>query len=155
MLMDAVASGASLGFLSPLSPQTASAYWDTVFVASPLERILLVAEEEGVVVGSVQLALCLRQNALHRAEIQKLCVLRRCRGRGLAAQLMLAVEQQAMALGRTLLVLDTHEGSQASSLYERWGWTGGGVIPDYAANPDGTLHATAFYYKRLPALSRQ
>src|SRR5215510_8371087 len=76
LLRDAVASGASLGFLPSLDEQEARVYWEVVFHdVAQQTRMLLVACEGGQVIGSVQLALATQPNAQHRAEVQKLLVL--------------------------------------------------------------------------------
>ncbi len=86
LLQDAVASGASVGFLPPLDDEQARDYWQTVCgEVAQGTVILLVAREQGQVVGSVQLALATKPNALHRAEVQKLFVLQTQRRRALAS----------------------------------------------------------------------
>ncbi|MGZ3618396.1 MAG: GNAT family N-acetyltransferase, partial [Ktedonobacteraceae bacterium] len=58
LLQDAVASGASVGFLPPLSAEDAQQYWSTVFQeVAQGTSVLLVARDDGRIVGSVQLAL--------------------------------------------------------------------------------------------------
>ena len=101
-------------------------------------------------VGAVQLSPCAKENGRHRAELQKLFVLRSHRGQGVASRLMAAAESFAGATGRTLLVLDTQAGSVAETVYRRRGWERAGEIPDFAATPQGELHPTVYYYKRLP-----
>jgi acetyltransferase len=149
LLIDAVHGGASVGFLAPLAPARASAYWEQVFAALGEALQLWVAEVDGQVVGSVQLAPCLKENGRHRAEIQKLLVRTSRRGQGIAGQLMAQAEARARAAGIRLLVLDTQGGSPAESLYRHLGWTRAGEIPGYAASPDGRLHATAYYFKSV------
>ncbi|MBI2380802.1 MAG: GNAT family N-acetyltransferase [Gammaproteobacteria bacterium] len=149
LLMDAVESGASVGFLSPLSLEEARAYWVQVKASLGRERVLLGAFRNGVLVGSVQLAPAGKANAQHRAEVQKLLVLRRERGRGLGRALMAAVEALAREYERSLLVLDTQAGSAAEGLYERLGYRRAGEIPGYAASAGGGLHATVVFYKLL------
>ena len=95
LLIDAVHSGASIGFLAPVSRETADRYWHEVFASLGVDRLLWVAEKEGVVVGTVQLSLCDKDNGRHRAEVQKLLVLRSARGNGVATLLM--GEQRACA----------------------------------------------------------
>jgi RimJ/RimL family protein N-acetyltransferase len=60
-------------------------------------------------------------------------------------------EAQAWAreLGKTVLVLDTVSGSEASRVYERAGWVRVGEIPNYALWPQGGLCATTYYYRLL------
>jgi acetyltransferase len=149
LLVDSVHGGASVGFLAPLQYETASDYWDGVFSALGPGLALWIAEQEGQVVGSVQLALCQKENGLHRAEVQKLFVHSAFRGRGIASQLMTAAEGFARSEGRSLLVLDTQAGSHAEAVYQHLGWSRLGEIPNYAKSPDGTLHATAYYFKAL------
>lgn len=149
LLRDAVHGGASVGFLAPLDEGRAGAYWQRVFQAVGEGLHLWVAELDGEVVGTVQLELCTRENGRHRAEVQKLLVLSSQRGRGIAARLMQAAEAQAVAMGRTLLVLDTQSGSKAEAVYRHLGWTVAGQVPEYAASPDGTLQPTTCFYKRL------
>ena len=51
LLLDAVGSGASVSFLSPLLPEVADSYWEGVEKElSHGHRELLVAERDGVVV---------------------------------------------------------------------------------------------------------
>jgi GNAT superfamily N-acetyltransferase len=151
LLVENVDGGASIGFLAPLQPTAARAYWDDVVASLGEGRVLWVAEDAGDVVGSVQLAPCLKENGRHRAEVQKLFVLPSHRSRGIARRLMEALETHAIASGLTLLVLDTEVESPAEHVYRRLGWTRYGEVPNYALTPAGTLHATACYYKTLDA----
>lgn len=69
--------------------------------------------------------------------------------RGLGAALLAAVEAEALALGRTTLVLDTISDSAAARLYARCGWNRIGEISDYALMPDGAMAPTTVYSKHL------
>jgi GNAT superfamily N-acetyltransferase len=149
LLADAVHGGASVGFLAPLAPGTAAAYWHDVAASLGPGLLLWVAEDGDEVVGAVQLAPALRENGLHRAEVCKLFVRRTHRGRGVASRLMQTLEAAAREAGRTLLVLDTQAGSDAENVYRHLGWQKAGEIPAYARSPDGALHATALYFKRI------
>lgn len=153
LLQDAVESGASIGFLPPLSAVEASAYWESVLTdVARGTRMLLVARDPaspGDVTGAVQLELATKPNARHRAEVQKLLVLRAHRRMGLGRRLMEAVERAGRDQGRTLLVLDTRQGDNAERLYRRLGWVEAGVIPAYARNREGALDATVIFYKSL------
>jgi GNAT superfamily N-acetyltransferase len=114
LLQDAVDGGASLGCLAPLSDGEAPRYWTKVFVqVGDNGRIVLAAVSDGAIVGSVQLELASMPNALHRAEVQKLLVIRSWRRRGLGRSLMTAIEQVARREGCQLLVLDTRLGDAA------------------------------------------
>jgi acetyltransferase len=149
LLIDAVHNGASVGFLAPLSTDMAEKYWQKVFAALHDGLALWVAESDGKVVGSVQVDPCQKQNGRHRADLQKLFVLKTFRGQGIASKMMATAESFARENKISLLVLDTILGSKAESLYQHLGWQRVGEIPKYAANPDGELAATVYFYKLL------
>jgi len=151
VLQDAVASGVSLGFVTPLDDNTVRRYWqDAIAQVEAGARILLVARaEDGELVGSAQLNLATTPNARHRAEVQKVCVLRSARGQGIGTQLMLAIEEEARTAGRTLLVLDTRKDGVAERLYRRLGYREVGVIPGYVHTVDGSLVTAIFFYRPL------
>ncbi len=151
LLIDSVASGASVGFLHPLSVPEAQAFWTATARAVADGRcVLLVAAPAGrPVVGTVQLDIGTLPNQPHRATVSKLLVHSSARRRGVGAQLMAALERAAADAGRWLLTLDTAT-AEAGRLYARMGWQRAGAIPDYAMNPDGTLAATTFWWKALP-----
>ena len=150
LLIDSVHNGASVGFLPPLDAETAAAYWREVAAAVDAEsRLLLAAEENGRLIGVVQLDLCMRKNGLHRAEVSKLLVDSTCRRRGIGRQLMQTLEAHARNRGRSTLFLDTRAGDPSELLYQKLGYTRSGLIPQYARSADGTLHTTAFYYRLL------
>jgi ribosomal protein S18 acetylase RimI-like enzyme len=151
LIQDAVASGVSLGFMTPLDERAVRRYWqDTIAQIEAGDRILLVARDENdALVGSAQLKLEPTPNARHRAEVQKVCVLRSTRGQGVGTQLMLALEDAARAAGRTLLVLDTRKDGVAEGLYRRLGYQEVGVIPGHARTVDGSLVTSIFFYRTL------
>jgi GNAT superfamily N-acetyltransferase len=74
---------------------------------------------------------------------------RRARRRGVAQRLMAAVDAEARAEGRDVLVLDTVTGGDAERLYQRAGWQRVGEVPRYALMPDGRFCSTTFFYKHL------
>jgi GNAT superfamily N-acetyltransferase len=150
VLVDCVDGGASVSFLAPLEMSQAVRFW--MNVADGIahgDRILLVAESHGRIMGTVQIVIGQPQNQPHRADVSKLLVHRDFRRQGIASQLMAQVDIVAARAGRTLLVLDTETGSDAERLYLRSGWTRAGVIPDYALKAYGGLAATTYFYKRL------
>ena len=152
VLSDCVEGGASVGFMQPYPPEAALAYWRGVAeVVAGGETLLMVAEEAGRILGTVQVGVAQMPNQPHRGDLKKLLVHRDARGKGLARRLMDAVERAAAARGKTLLVLDTATGSDAEAIYPRLGWERVGVIPDYAMWPEGGLCATTFFYKRIAA----
>lgn len=152
LLIDCVEGGASVSFMLPLARERAVAFWRRVAddVARGA-RALLVAEDDLGICGAVQLILDLPENQTHRADVAKMLVHRRARRRGLGAALMRAAEAEALARGRTLLVLDAVTGGDGARLYERLGWTRVGDIPNFALMPAGGLCSTTYYYRDLSA----
>ena len=149
LLQDSVASGASVGFLPPLTEEQGLVYWqgiETELAAG--SRRLWVAFLQHQLVGALQLSLCTKANGRHRAEVEKLMVHSLHRGKGSRA-LMASMEQGAKEAYRSLLVLDTRVGDAASRLYRQLGYQEAGQIPAFARSADGTLAATLFFYKQL------
>jgi GNAT superfamily N-acetyltransferase len=150
LLQDAVASGASVGFLPPLDDAEAHAYWQDVIAAVQEQtRILLVARHHDALAGTVQLDLAGQPNGRHRAEVMKLMVHRTARRQGLGRALLAAIEEAAREAGRSLLVLDTRRGDVAEQLYRAHGYSAAGVIPWFARGADGALHDTVYFYRWL------
>lgn len=155
LLIDSVEGGASVGFLSPMTEEKAAPYWHGVETHLASGLGLFVAEENGAIVGAVQLIPSQKENSRHRADLVKLFVLSTHRGRGIATLLMQEAEAYALSVGCSLLMLDTHAGCNAEPVYQHLGWTKYGVVPGYSASTDGTLHDTAFYYKHLNGSSSE
>ena len=152
ILIEAVADGASVSFMHPVSPDAAQAFWTKAQAAAERgDRVLLGAWDTGALIGTVTLLLDCADNQPHRAEIAKLIVRPSHRGRGIATALMRAAEAAAVERSRTLLVLDTAEEGGAASLYESLGFQLAGRIPDYAFKPHGGLNGTLIYFKRIGA----
>jgi GNAT superfamily N-acetyltransferase len=151
ILIDCVDDGASVGFLPPVAPADAAAYWESVATAiADGSRVLLVAgAPDEPAAATVQLDLAMRANGLHRAEVVRLLVHRRARRRGIGRALMIAIEAEARRRDRSTLVLDTREGDPSERLYQTLGWQRAGVIPRYARSATGALDGSAFYYKLL------
>lgn len=150
LLADAVDAGASVGFWPPMRPSRALAYWHGVLEEVKAGCVLLlVAEDGGTVVGSVQLAPSAKENGPHLAEVRKLFVLAARRRRGIGRALLASVEAEALARGRTCLVLDTRTGDPSERLYAGSGWVRVGEIPRYVREHDGTETGTTVYYRHL------
>jgi acetyltransferase len=150
LLVDAVEGGASVGFVLPITRETALAWVDGL--ASSIadgSRIVWLASDAGQPLGTVQIELAMKQNGRNRAEVQKLLVLRSARRMGIARALMATLEDTAQELARGLLFLDTEAGSAAEDFYRTLGWQYAGGLPDYACSPDGVWAANAIYYKTL------
>jgi len=150
LIIDAVESGASIGFMPPLGGDEALAYWQDVIAAMRTgRRLLLVAMDGDLIQGSVQMHLEPRANGNHRAEVIKLFVHRRARRRGLAKALMMEVEATARRVGRTLLLMDTRKGGDAEKMCESLGYVRYGEVPKYARSGGGGFDASAFFYRQL------
>ncbi len=149
VLMDCVAGGASVGFMQPLAPERARAFWRGVAAGVARgERVLLVAEDPEGIVGTAQVVLAMPDNQPHRADLSKMLVHRRARRGGVGAALLREAEVAAREAGKTLIVLDTAS-AEAERLYERGGYVSAGVIPGYALWPQGGPCDTRIYYRAL------
>jgi ribosomal protein S18 acetylase RimI-like enzyme len=150
LLIATVASGASVTFMHPLSPELARRFWENALAAAARgDRVVLGAREQGRLVATVTLSLDMPDNQQHRAEISKLMTAMAYRRRGIGRALMREAERIAAARGRILLTLDTAAEDGAPQFYESLGYCRAGTIPDYAYKPYGGLVATILYYKRL------
>jgi ribosomal protein S18 acetylase RimI-like enzyme len=150
VLVSCVAEGASLGFHAPLPLDAAYDWWAGV----PRDGvILLVAERHGRIVGTVQLQPAESENGAHRGEVAKLLVHPEWRRQGIARALMVALEEEARAAGKTLLVLDTREGDASNDLYRALDYREAGRIPGWALDASGRPSATVFWYKPLESPS--
>jgi acetyltransferase len=125
------------------------AYRSVVQSLNEKDRVLVVAERGGEVVGMAQIARSSADNARHRAEVQRVAVAADARGAGVGRLVMETVEDEARKRGLTLLWLTTHADTEACAFYEAVGYTQLGVMPHYSARPDGELAPGAFYYREL------
>ena len=150
LLADTVNHGSSVGFLRPMDAAIGRGYWHEVLAAvASGSKILLAARDGDTIVGSAQLELAMRPNGVHRAEVQKVIVRSSHRRQGIARALMEAIEREARAAGRSLLVLDTEVGAGAEPFYEALQWQRVGSIPGFALNTDGVPTPNTIYYKRI------
>ena len=151
LLRAVVDGGASVNFVAPLDATIACTYWEKISadVVSD-QRIVLAAVADDQVVGCAHLVPATTPNGHHRAEVQKVLVHSAYRRQGIAQALMAAIEDEARAIGRWLLVLDTEKGSSAQAFYERLSYISAGGIPEFALSADGTSYqANMYYYKKL------
>lgn len=152
LLVEAVTAGASIGFMAGITTDEARRFWAARSAAVLAgECVLLVALAGDRLAGTVSLMTGTPPNQPHRADVSKMIVAQAFRQQGVGAALLAAVEAEALALGRTTLVLDTISGSAAARLYERGGWTRIGDIADYALMPDGAMAPTTVYARHLRA----
>ena len=149
VLIDCVEGGASVSFMLPMTRAKAEIFWRNAATAvSRGERVVLSAEDETGIVGTVQIILAQPENQPHRGDLAKMLVHRRARRRGIGEALLVAAERSALDAGKTLLVLDTAS-DDAERLYARQGWQRCGIIPNYALLPDGRPCATTYFFKSL------
>jgi ribosomal protein S18 acetylase RimI-like enzyme len=152
LLIDTVAGDASVSFLHPLSPERALEFWRNV--AHKVRTgtcVLLVAEDDEGLCGTVQLTLDQQENQPHIATVTKLLVHSRTRRQGLGNALMRSAEALALECGKTMLILNTPS-EEAQRLYERMGWKRAGVFPRYSLSPRGDAwRDSTFFYRDLDA----
>ncbi|WP_135228147.1 GNAT family N-acetyltransferase [Deinococcus fonticola] len=150
VLIATVAAGGSVGFMHPVSPAQAQAFWQAAFnEADAGNRVIFGAWEGQRLLGTVTLLTALPPNQPHRAEIAKMMTHPQARQRGIATRLIQAAEAEAAARGKTLLVLDTASDEGAGPFYEKMGYSLSGEIPEFALKPHGGLTGTLLYWKRL------
>jgi ribosomal protein S18 acetylase RimI-like enzyme len=152
LLQACVQNGASVNFILPYSHKEATAFWlNKVLPALQGGKLLmLVVLQNGRIAGCVQLDYDTPPNQPHRAEVRKLLVHPDFRRQGIARNLMLHLEQQALRLKRTLLTLDTLTGDKAEPLYMSLGYQTLGIIPNYCLSTEGDImQAATFMYKHL------
>ena len=149
VLIDCVEGGASVSFMLPMTRAKAETFWRSAAAGVARgERVVLSAEDETGIVGTVQIILAQPENQPHRGDLAKMLVHRRARRRGIGEALLVAAEHSALEAGKTLLVLDTAS-DDAERLYARQGWQRCGIIPNYALLPDGRPCATTYFFKSL------
>ena len=149
VLLDAVQSGAGVSFMNDLTRDGASAWWRRTLDGASPRAVVLIARDESGIDGTVQLQPAWPPNQPHRADVAKLMVHRRARGKGVARALMEELERHAREQRFALLLLDTCKGSVAERLYTSMGWTRVGEVPNFALNPDGSWCDTVFFYKQI------
>lgn len=152
VLRAVVYDGAGVSFVVPFSHEAARTFWSNAVlpgVRAGTKRVV-VARQNGRIIGTAQLELTVPPNQRHRAEVLKLLVHPRSRRRGIARALMITLEAIALEEGRTLLTLDTWTGSAAERLYQSLGYQTVGVIPRYARGSlTPALEPATFMYKEL------
>ena len=152
VLRAVVYDGAGVSFVAPFSLAESRAFWVEKVLPGVRAgtRRVVVARDNGRIVGTVQLDIATPPNQQHRGEVLKLLVHPTARQRGIARAMMQALEAIAAAAGRTLLTLDTWTGSVAEGLYRSLGYTVVGVIPRYARGSlTPQLEPATFMYKEL------
>jgi ribosomal protein S18 acetylase RimI-like enzyme len=152
VLLAVVHQGAGVSFVVPFSMDESRAFWVEKVLPGVRAgtRRVLVARRGDRIVGTVQVNLAMPPNQQHRGEVLKLLVHPDARRRGIARQLMLALEDVARAEHRSLLTLDTWTGGDAEALYRSLDYVAVGAIPRYArGSTTPALEPATFMYKEL------
>jgi L-amino acid N-acyltransferase YncA len=149
VLVDCVTHGASVSFMKPFGQADGEAFFARVADSVAAGDTVLVAAFLGDrVIGTAQLGLDMPPNQPHRAEVKKMLVHSDGRRQGIAGSMLRRIEEEALASGRHLLILDTAS-EEAKRVYERGGWSRFGFVPDFALLPDGGFCDTTYYLKDL------
>jgi len=152
LLRACVEDGASVSFILPFSDEESEAFWRKTILPAVRSGVLLllVAQQDGRIVGAVQLDHDTPPNQPHRAEVRKLLVHPAHRRKGIARALMAELERRARGMGRSLLTLDTRTGDKAEPLYRSLGYQTVGVIPGYCRDTIvERLDPTTIMYKNI------
>jgi len=104
---------------------------------TPPAGVFLVAEEDGVAVGCGGVRrIADADDGAVRLEVKHLWVRPSTRGKGYGRAVLVALEEAAVALGATRLVLDTNASLEAAAgLYRASGYRD---VPAYNDNPNAT-----------------
>jgi ribosomal protein S18 acetylase RimI-like enzyme len=150
LFLETVNGGSPLGFLAPITRETVRDYLISLFPEVEAgSRLVLVAYRNNVVVGSGQLALSLRSNSPHRAELERLFVERASRGQGIGTSLMHGLHSLSRQNGRTLILLNTRRGELAEAFYKGLGYREVGVIPGWTIGAGGERYDHVTLYLEL------
>ena len=150
LLINAINENASIGFLNALNTEDSNNYWNCLQNdLDKLRKKLFIVKEKKNIVASVVLSFSQKENAQHRAEVEKLMVHSAYQGLGIATNLMNHLENIAKENDKSLLILDTRHKDRSSFFYEKIGYEKAGQIPFYSLNKDCTYSDTIIYYKKI------
>ena len=149
LLKDAVANNYSVGFMHDSTEADFEKFWLDEIAKCDSQNAIFLALAGDQVLGSVIVTRELRANGRHRAELRKLLVHSKAQKMGIGTALEKLATNFAKDIGLKLLYLDSATSYLIEGVYEKWGWTKSGEIPNFAKNPDGSLVSTWFFYKIL------
>ncbi len=150
LLQDAVASGAGVSFMMPLSMADARAFWQGLAPSVAAgQTLVFVVEHEGEIAGCVLMQKSWAPNQPHRCDVAKLLVHRDYRRMKFGTALMRALETEARRQGLKLITFDAVAHGPVEKFYRGLGFTCIGVIPGYAYSGNNQLDDTAIFYKKL------
>jgi len=150
ILIDAVASGAGVSFLHPLSQDDAEQFWRDQLpgVVAGKTFILICKDSLRQIMGVVMLHKAWAPNQPHRGDVAKLLVHRDFRRLGVGSALMLEMEKLAQKIGLRMINFDAVAGGAPDRLYRTLGYHVVGTIPGYAfSGQDNKLDDVVFFYK--------
>ncbi len=113
--------------------------------------VMLVAEVDGKVVGTVTLQRNTHRMRRHRAVVGGLVVHRPYEGQGIARRLMEESERTARSLDIQILELTCRGGEPAEQVYRRLGFHEFGRLPRGLLEPAGKHHTydEVYFYRRI------
>jgi ribosomal protein S18 acetylase RimI-like enzyme len=145
---EAIEAGGGFGWLKPPAREMLEKYWRGVLVIP--ERHLLVARQDSMVCGTVQLVEPSRHNEAQSftATLMANFVAPWARGHGAGRKLMETAEKLALQMGYKALQLDVRETQTAAiSLYESMNYKRWGSNPTYAMVDNRFV--TGYFYSKL------
>ena len=149
LIKDSVANNYSVGFMQDSTEADFEKFWLDEIAKCDSQNGIFIALADEEVLGSVIVTRELRANGRHRAELRKLLVHSKAQKMGIGTALEKLATSFAKEIGLKLLYLDSATSYLINGVYEKWGWTKSGEIPNFAKNPDGSLVSTWFFYKIL------
>jgi acetyltransferase len=149
IVRDAIEHNFSIGFLLDETDNSLEEFWKFEISRIGDGNIILVSEVGDRIVGVVIVTPERRSNGRHRGELRKLIVHSNFQNQGIGAELEATACLIAKRVGLSLLCLDSATDFLVARTYEQWGWQKVGSIPHFAAQPDGILVATTYFYKSL------
>lgn len=145
---EAIEAGGGFGWLKPPAREMLEKYWRGMLVIP--ERHLLIARQDSMVCGAVQLVEPSRHNEAQSFTATLLAnfVAPWARGHGAGRKLMETAEKLALQMGYKALQLDVRETQTAAiSLYESMGYKRWGSNPTYAMVDNRFI--TGYFYSKL------
>jgi hypothetical protein len=150
VLIDCVEGGASVSFMLPMTRAKAETFWRNAAAGVARgERVVLSAEDETGIVGTVQIILAQPENQPHRGDLAKMLVHRRARAprhrRGPAwSRRSAARSTRARPCWCSTPPPTTPSGSTPGKA-----GSAAGSFPTTLCFPDGRPCATTYFFKSL------
>ena len=149
ILRDAVSNNYAVGFLQSDSDAHFESFWRDELADINSGNNVLCAFDDRELVGVLIVNPEKRSRENHRAELRKFLIRADYQRQGIGSLLEKSACELARKAGLKLLYLDSATDYAVSDVYEKWGWTKVGTIPNFATHPDGSLTPTTYFYKEL------